>query len=711
MSSDKDNHTNGKNRRRNVALACEGCRQRKRRCDGAQPVCGICLKRKTTCVYSKRYTRAHANAEYVKSLEEKLGILRNDIPKSVDMIQSPSIVSEGYQKENADSKELVTHSSTRSQSVSHSHTSTSGSYPGLNQNLQNSNDSAIRNNEGTANFRDEDMATDAMGAGSGAVSNKNRDKSFFGRSAAMSFMKELFESVDHESIDNFEPESVKSITYKMSRHEKERSTISLSRIVVPPRGVADGYVKIYFENTYPLYPFVHKPTFMSAYEEIWSSDTNNCELDELFYCILNIIFAFGYHLSPLEEHLESSKTTNVYFERSQELLKFHLMDAGSLLLIQALLLTGQFLQATTRLAGCWNIVGLTIRIAQSLGLHMEKSLSPQRSYIEQEIEKRLWHGCLLMDKIVSMTFGRPLMVVEDQAMNPPVYIDDEYVHDTNINYPPIEKPSVLRFFSETVKLYNIMADILKFFYADPAPEYMDLFVGIFSFQKRLYVFQGNIPNYIKFENCLHEPPYLHQSIVLQIRYLHLKIMLYRPVLFPMNRDEVYTSGISSMELYVSSQRSISVLCINCAMELIHLIKKFRSADLTLLPASWYNVFYIYTAALILLAAKLQPGLQDDLDKIKFELSWTNVVELLSSYESQSKSAACCLKVLEIMDNKIKSVNQKRSKQTRDAHQPEESYSTASESEVPTDFLYSLMYDTEGPFGGPFFYNNKLDSII
>ena len=377
MAAEKNN--NDKHKRRRVALACEGCRQRKTRCDGVQPICGICLKRKIPCVYGKKYTRAHVSVEYVKSLEEKLGILANDKHRSGDMNRSSSIISEDNLNDNElDRRESVAHSATGSQGVAYPHTPVSDSHPGADQKLQKSKDTAIQRNGGT-NFKEDDLATDAMGAGSGSTTNVTKDKGFYGRSAAMSFMKELFASVDDKPVDNFELAPEITAIYRMSRNEKERSSISMSGIVVPPRSVADGYVKNYFEYAYPLYPFIHKPTFMSAYEEIWSGDADSCEVDELFYSILNLIFAFGYRLSPLGERLEKNISANVYFERSQELLKFHLMDSGSLLLIQALLLTGQFLQATTRLAGCWNIVGLAIRIAQGLGLHMEKVCRPNEA--------------------------------------------------------------------------------------------------------------------------------------------------------------------------------------------------------------------------------------------------------------------------------------------------------------------------------------------
>lgn len=41
-----------KGSRRRVTIACEECRIRKRRCDGAVPVCGACMKRASTCEYT-----------------------------------------------------------------------------------------------------------------------------------------------------------------------------------------------------------------------------------------------------------------------------------------------------------------------------------------------------------------------------------------------------------------------------------------------------------------------------------------------------------------------------------------------------------------------------------------------------------------------------------------------------------------------------------
>lgn len=86
-------------KRRRAALACEGCRQRKTRCDGVQPTCGICLKRKIPCVHGKWYTRAHVSVDYIKILEEKLGMLSN-VGKHKSSFDGSPFVASAHNKTN-----------------------------------------------------------------------------------------------------------------------------------------------------------------------------------------------------------------------------------------------------------------------------------------------------------------------------------------------------------------------------------------------------------------------------------------------------------------------------------------------------------------------------------------------------------------------------------------------------------------------------------
>ncbi|KAK1964988.1 hypothetical protein LY78DRAFT_581304 [Colletotrichum sublineola] len=40
-----------------ILQACQNCRARKRRCDGDEPICGLCSRLEVTCIYTQRRKR------------------------------------------------------------------------------------------------------------------------------------------------------------------------------------------------------------------------------------------------------------------------------------------------------------------------------------------------------------------------------------------------------------------------------------------------------------------------------------------------------------------------------------------------------------------------------------------------------------------------------------------------------------------------------
>jgi hypothetical protein len=65
--------------------------------------------------------------------------------------------------------------------------------------------------------------------------------------------------------------------------------------------------------------------------------------------------------------------------------------------VQALLLISQFLQGTKRSVQTWSIHGLAVKSALQLGMHSEEYLK-RLDPLEQEIRKRTWYGCILLDR-------------------------------------------------------------------------------------------------------------------------------------------------------------------------------------------------------------------------------------------------------------------------------------------------------------------------
>jgi hypothetical protein len=117
------------------------------------------------------------------------------------------------------------------------------------------------------------------------------------------------------------------------------------------------------------------------------------EDDPLFYCLLNLVLALGCQFSTLFE--SSIHSGDTFFNRAKTLLGFSIFDVGTLQVVQALLLMGSYLQSTNRPNRCWNVLGMGIRVAQGLGLHIERGGG---DLVERETRRRAWWGCVLMDR-------------------------------------------------------------------------------------------------------------------------------------------------------------------------------------------------------------------------------------------------------------------------------------------------------------------------
>ena len=95
--------------------------------------------------------------------------------------------------------------------------------------------------------------------------------------------------------------------------------------------------------------------------------------------------------------------------------------------VQALLLMGHYLQSTMELNQCWSVVGLAARIALGVGLHLDPTdwdMDP----IEKELRSRTWYGCLSIDRVLALKYGRPPAIRDDETITIPLpepFLDDE----------------------------------------------------------------------------------------------------------------------------------------------------------------------------------------------------------------------------------------------------------------------------------------------
>lgn len=187
---------------------------------------------------------------------------------------------------------------------------------------------------------------------------------------------------------------------------------------LPLRRQAEGLVTLYFTRVQRMYPVLHERTFRRQYERLWqsvsgsSAGTAGCSglckhknQGEIFPATVYTVFS----LASLFE--SRTPATNIlqaedYFRLAQEIDLLDILDSEvQIELVQLGLLMGFYLLSTERFSKCWNITGLTIRMAQNMGLQLDLNearrkglVAPNASQVDCEMRSRVWYGCVLLDR-------------------------------------------------------------------------------------------------------------------------------------------------------------------------------------------------------------------------------------------------------------------------------------------------------------------------
>ncbi|KAK4511983.1 uncharacterized protein ATC70_003982 [Mucor velutinosus] len=748
-------------KRRKVSIACHECRTHKTKCDGAQPICGSCRKKKLpedACAYSPERGRRGVKNQYVQLLEDKVKELQKAIGKSQEQ-QKPSVIqlppltaSMVPSMENrliqqnhlnipsSPSDNNMTPRPLRLSTAANAPTITATASPcrhtegsiqsiitptstaDWQQPVQHS-PSPSQDAVSTHDPQQEVSAIDAMGAVTSDSNNQSekeltRDhhgQGYFGSSSAGRFMRQLHDVIDKKTSSAYpsngsnhsqgSPSSINSTIRSNSVQQPPQRRFSttdlLSDIVLPPRKVADGLLESYWVYVHTLYPFLHKPSFLRTYSLLWDQsstgsstaddpyDLYESENEPLFQCTLNLVFALGCQLSPDTNENEREVASDVFFQRSKRLLHFDILEAGNIKVVQALLLMGQYLQCTKLPGRCWIVVGLAIRVAQGIGLHLERKSENQ---LDRELRRRLWGGCIVLDRVISMAYGRPFMVPISRDLKLPQVIDDELL--TVAPHPPANqpesKPSQMAFLVHTIKLYEIMGEILLTLYSDgdtfggavdhASPSARSEIDGdnlatslnsILKLEMALCSWKQDLPPFLQHDQSRdaifrmekdenEAKKLLRQCNVLKARYLHVCILLYRPLLVfyftleeSTNHQHSTSDQTSAAHTATDLQRSLFVQssqkCVLIAQDLIKTISHNIKAQL---PAWWYSIFYLYTAATVLLMARLFPKIRDVIGEESLLLSWNECLRCMGEYQHYSASDKKCYSYLSELEHHV-----------------------------------------------------------
>lgn len=456
-----------------------------------------------------------------------------------------------------------------------------------------------------------------------------------------------------------------------SRNKGQRPSLNY---VLPPRKKADELLETYWRLVHPLYPFLDKEETMTAYRCLWSGEAPGYD-EPTFLCLLNVTFCLACVLGAAVSPTERSTSAELFFARACELLDFDLVQRASVLTVQCFLILGQYLQSTNDPQQCWIITGLALRIAQSLGLHLPSTTDHIQDTQKKGMLRRVWYGCVLMDRALSMTFGRPAMITTEAATSvppPPAHEDISNCGCSGATFDQNEVPFDLHFFLESIKLYEILNQILLTLYT-PSPReasaddpYEIYFGGsdatkiaaVFELDQKLLRWSRDLPSHLKYDkNTEKHAVHARQANVLWLRFRHIRILLFRPILslFCLQQDKPAANLEEAMPQRIALQ--CSVMCVNIAQEVIEFFQSKiealpdQSLD-AILPAWWYNLFYVFTAATVLVAARFHPLITAEISGKAIGAAWQGALDVLKRLETFTKNAQRCATALKILFDKV-----------------------------------------------------------
>ncbi|KAL4949980.1 fungal-specific transcription factor domain-containing protein [Aspergillus filifer] len=483
----------GNNTQSRIAQACDRCRSKKIRCDGVRPCCTQCANVGFECKTSDKLSRRAFPRGYTESLEERVRALEAEV---------------------RDLKNLLDEKDEKIDVLSRIHSFTSPTQqkatpPGpvvtspVHIQTQSAKSSAPVSNEGVVHVPEvvsgEDGAAVSSTRGFADVfTNKLADQ---GRLAPETSTKALTASptpVSHSRIDR---------TLKTA-----------------PRLVSDQLINIFFQEWAPLYPVVHRPTILKAYEQ-YLSNSESFQGNKHEVAQLNLIFA----VAALTAGSRTNQDPTLFEENWSPILE-SLSGDISLPTLQCYVLAQMYCLTKGDYTSLLRYRGLAVGLCHQLKLQKSQKRFSSNA-LQAESRKKVFWCQYVLDRFCAISTGLHVLLPEEQIRTEyPEDIDDENVTETGfLPTLPGESTrisSALALFSASRILSNTLDNIY------PSDGDYDIPLSkMRSASEQLDSWVKNLPAHLRLEFSQDKPStnvISSRSPLLSLVYYLIRSLIHRP---------------------------------------------------------------------------------------------------------------------------------------------------------------------------------------
>lgn len=320
---------------------------------------------------------------------------------------------------------------------------------------------------------------------------------------------------------------------------------------IPPRLFSDKCVNVFFQEWAPLFPVLHKPTFLRVYEEFVADPEkvkNHHKLAQLY-----LVFSIA-SLSSEQPDLQQIASCETQWQRSLEAI---LMD-NTMLTLQCLVLALMYCATRADYKRLQYYKGIAVGLSHRLGLHQsQKRFSFGALTIETR--KKVFWTLYTLDCFSAAILGLPKILKDDDIhAEYPSDTDDEYV--TEKGFQP-SLPGEHTRISSALALFRasrILGKVLDKIYPAAASHELSL-QQMAALESELNDWSDNLPQHLKLTFKQDKPSTDvtgSRSPLLSLAYYYTRTLIYRPAISSSLGAKAASAMISVGE---SSKRMIQIV--------------------------------------------------------------------------------------------------------------------------------------------------------
>lgn len=387
--------------------ACDRCHVRKTRCDRRIPQCGACEKAGAPCVHADKLRQRNLPRGYLDSIESLLKQLREENKKLRENLASAQAEIEARSLPTSD--------------LPASHLSSS---PSSQSREAGGHDNVALSSKGST---DSNAFAVEVGYLSLIATGETR---YLGASSGLGLA-----SIIHRVI---------SIQGGMGLLGSEQDAsgglgnpnvpMTPSDSAFPTLATAMPFIEAYFQHTHITFPLLHRPSFLATVDRIYS-EPGFYETNTFDAFVFDMVLTIG--SSNFNRFEEMATGSSIYFTMAQSKVNAitQMPCLESLKVILLISQHGIFSNLRDSSASIWHLTGIGARICFELGLHLEPrhlDYDPENPAqvhavsLEEEMRKRCFWCLYNLDRIVSITLGRPVAIRDDEIdISLPSHLDDD----------------------------------------------------------------------------------------------------------------------------------------------------------------------------------------------------------------------------------------------------------------------------------------------